>query len=79
MTPTGQLLAYVYSSENPNEGGLRKVLTLDEARRIASNIAKLPDLRTRGRPHHSAAAKSVSNNSKMQLFFAPALPDKRRD
>jgi hypothetical protein len=40
----GQSLAYVYSSENPNDAFMRKVLTLDEARRIASNIAKLPDL-----------------------------------
>jgi hypothetical protein len=40
----GQSLAYVYSSENPNDAFMRKVLTLDEARRIASNIAKLPTL-----------------------------------
>ena len=40
----GQSLAYVYSSENPHDAFMRKVLTLDEARRIASNIAKLPDL-----------------------------------
>ena len=40
----GQSLAYVYSSENPHDAFMRRVLTLDEARRIASNIAKLPDL-----------------------------------
>jgi hypothetical protein len=40
----GQSLAYVYSSENPNDAFMRKVLTEDEARRIASNIAKLPGL-----------------------------------
>ena len=38
----GNRLRYVYSSENPNDTFMRKVLTLDEARRIASNIAKLP-------------------------------------
>ena len=44
----GQSLAYVYSSENPNDAFMRKVLTLDEARRIASNIAKLPTLLGKG-------------------------------
>jgi hypothetical protein len=39
---TGLSLAYVYFSENPNDAA--KVLTLEEARRIAANIAKLPAL-----------------------------------
>ena len=42
--PNGQALAYVYSRENPNDAHMAKVLTEDEARRIASNIAKLPNL-----------------------------------
>jgi hypothetical protein len=37
---TGQALAYVYASEN----AAAKLLTPDEARRIAANIAKLPEL-----------------------------------
>ena len=40
----GQSLAYVYSRENPNDVHIAKMLTEDEARRIASNIAKLPTL-----------------------------------
>jgi hypothetical protein len=41
---TGQSLAYVYSRENDSDADIAKVLTEDEARRIASNIAKLPSL-----------------------------------
>ena len=41
---SGQSLAYVYSCENQNEARIAKVLTEDEARRIASSIAKLPSL-----------------------------------
>jgi len=38
----GQSLAYAYGvADDPT---ISKTLTLDEARRIASNIAKLPDL-----------------------------------
>jgi hypothetical protein len=39
----GQSLAYVYSRE-PERRSHGQVLTEDEARRIASNIAKLPEL-----------------------------------
>jgi hypothetical protein len=38
---TGQALAYVYGRDPKGDAGTAKVLTLDEARRIASNIAKL--------------------------------------
>jgi hypothetical protein len=39
-----QALAYVYSRANEAEPMQAKVLTEDEARRIAANIAKLPAL-----------------------------------
>ena len=38
----GQSLAYVYGHHDPRDAETAKGLTLDEARRIASNIAKLP-------------------------------------
>ena len=40
----GQSLAYVYGHANPRDAAIAKALTLDEARRIAANIAKLPKL-----------------------------------
>ena len=43
-----QALAYVYSRENDFDAHMAKVLTEDEARRITSNIAKLPSLLGKG-------------------------------
>jgi hypothetical protein len=40
----GQALAYLYSPDNEDEAGQAKVLTKDEARRIALNMARLPEL-----------------------------------
>jgi hypothetical protein len=39
-----QALAYVYYEDDPRRRSLAKLLTRDDARRIAANIAKLPDL-----------------------------------
>jgi hypothetical protein len=41
---TGQSIAYCYFSEDAAQAAIANVLTRDKARRIAANIAKLPDL-----------------------------------
>ena len=44
LDANGQALVYVYARETANEANIAGVLTFDEARRIAVNVAKLPGL-----------------------------------
>ena len=42
LDANGQALAYVYARATKQQAETAKVLTFDEARRIAVNVAKLP-------------------------------------
>jgi hypothetical protein len=44
----GQSLASFYARENDHDASIAKVLTVDEAMRMASNFAKQPELLGRG-------------------------------
>ena len=57
MTRSGQALAYIYFEDEPQRQMSMKRLSRDEARRIAVNFAKLPQV---ARPPGAALATTVT-------------------
>ena len=50
----GQALSYIYFEDEPGRRTAAKLLTRDEARRIAAAIAKLPRFQGKRGPHKEA-------------------------
>jgi K+/H+ antiporter YhaU regulatory subunit KhtT len=61
---SGQAIAYLYSRKNEAEARQAKVLTADEARRIARSIARLPELLATERQQGCAAQRPLVFDSK---------------
>jgi hypothetical protein len=64
----GQALAYLYSCDNEHEARQAKVLTKDEARRIAINMARLPESET-----DNGRGRRAFPRRKSDVFYARGM------
>jgi hypothetical protein len=68
---TGKKLAYIYFEDDPGRRAAAKLLTKDEANRIAVNIAKLPDFCADNEKIADVASDYRWNRASKQFDEAP--------
>jgi hypothetical protein len=73
----GQTLAYVYGLDDARNARIAKALTRDEARRIASNIAKLPELLGAVRPDDDAENNLSDKRHEAEDTTPKHMPSRR--
>jgi hypothetical protein len=66
---SGQKLLYVYYEEEPGRRSAAKLLTKDEARRMAANVTKLPDGSRTKLLRYGFADQRPESNERMNALF----------